>query len=55
MARRTTEEETSSFFGFFDFVGDSGGDAGVFGGLGESFIDRFKGLGFFFKINNYSD
>jgi hypothetical protein len=53
MARRTTEEEASSFFGFFDFVGNSGGGASVFGGLGESFVDRFKGFGFFFKINSY--
>jgi hypothetical protein len=53
MARRTTEEEANSFFGFFDFVGDLGGAAGVFGGLGESFGDRFKGFEFFFKINSY--
>jgi hypothetical protein len=53
MARWTTEEEASSFFGFFDFAGDSGEGTGVFGGLGESFADRFKGFGFFFKINSY--
>jgi hypothetical protein len=52
MARRTTEE-VSSFFGFFDFVGNSDGGADIFDGLGESFVDRFKGYGFFFKINNY--
>jgi hypothetical protein len=54
MARWTTEE-ASSFFGFFDFVGDSGGGAGNFGGLGESFVDLFKGLGLFFKINSCQD
>jgi hypothetical protein len=48
-----TDVEASSFFGFFDFVGDTGGSAGIFNGLGESFVDRLKGLGFFFKINNY--
>jgi hypothetical protein len=48
MARRTADEEASSFFDFFDFVGVSGGSAGVFGGLGESFVDLFKGFGFFF-------
>jgi hypothetical protein len=47
-----TDEEANSFFGFFDFVGDSGGGAGVFDGLGVNFVDRFKGLELFFKINN---
>jgi hypothetical protein len=47
------KEEASSFFGFFDFIGDTGGSAGIFGGLGENFVDRFKGFGFFFKINSY--
>jgi hypothetical protein len=53
MARRPTDEAANSFFDFFDFVGGSSGGTDVFGGLGEGFVDLFKGFGFFFKINIY--